>query len=160
MASSSDASLVDVPTDDNVVVIESSVSPKVGEFIGQCKWWADQLGYGFLTIQNGPEKGKDIFVHHSGIRPLNSNYKTLKKGEYVNFDIVEGNHGNQAVNVTGIGGGSLICDVNPYKRSPLGDNVPSQPAMPSTRPMNVPPTTTGRDVNPNRYHQRVTNTSN
>lgn len=133
------------------VVVESSIQPKVGDYIGQCKWWADKLGYGFLTIQSGAEKGKDIFVHHSGIRPLNSNYKTLKKGEYVNFDIVDGNHGQQAVNVTGIGGGSLICDVNPYIRAAVGS--PSQPQQDSPQAF-VKKDNTG--TNPNRYRQRIT----
>lgn len=108
-----------------VVVHETNAEPKVGDHIGQCKWWADKLGYGFLTIQNGQDKGKDIFVHHTGIKPLNSNYKTLKKGEYVNFDVVEGQHGLQAINVTGIGGGSLICDVNPYIRPTYAPHVQS-----------------------------------
>lgn len=85
----------------------------VGEYIGQCKWFNDKLGYGFITVQHGEEKGKDIFVHHSGIRPLNSNYKTLKKGEYINFSITNGDNGLQAINVTGICGGSLMCDVTP-----------------------------------------------
>lgn len=97
-----------------IVVNEVCNEPKVGDLIGQCKWWSDKLGYGFITVQNGEMKGKDIFVHHSGIRPLNSNYKTLKKGEYINFDVTDGDNGLQAVNVTGIGGGSLICDVNPH----------------------------------------------
>lgn len=90
---------------------------KVGDHVGQCKWFSDKLGYGFVTIQSGEHQGKDIFVHHTGIRPLNSNYKTLKKGEYVNLTIITGTHGLQAVNVTGIGGGSLMCDVLPAPRS-------------------------------------------
>lgn len=85
----------------------------VGEITGQCKWFNDKLGYGFVTVQSGEDKGKDIFVHHSGIKPLNSIYKTLKKGEYINFNIVAGEHGPQAVHVTGIGGGTLMCDVTP-----------------------------------------------
>lgn len=85
----------------------------VGEYTGQCKWFNDKLGYGFITIQDGNDKGKDIFVHHSGIKPLNSNYKTLKKGEYINFGITNGDNGLQAINVTGICGGSLMCDVTP-----------------------------------------------
>ena len=107
------------------VVQEVSNEPKVGELVGQCKWWSDKLGYGFITVQQGDMKGKDIFVHHTGIRPLNSNYRTLKKGEYINFDVIEGDNGLQAVNVTGIGGGSLICDVNPYVKP-----ITSQPPPP------------------------------
>ena len=105
-----------LPGNTPAVLQEASAEPKVGEYVGQCKWFNDNLGFGFITIQTGDSKGRDIFVHHSGIKPLNSNYKTLKKGEYINFDIVEGENGQQAVNVTGIGGGSLICDVSPYHK--------------------------------------------
>ena len=100
---------MDVP----VVVNEAVEENAVGDQVGQCKWFNDKLGYGFITVQAGKDKGKDIFVHHSGIKPLNSNYKTLKKGEYINFNVIDGDNGLQAVNVTGIGGGTLMCDVLP-----------------------------------------------
>jgi cold shock CspA family protein len=80
--------------------------------IGHTKWFNDKLGYGFITICDGPETGRDIFVHHSGIKPLNSNYKTLRKGEYVQFCIHSGSNGLQAVGVCGIKGGPLMCDAN------------------------------------------------
>lgn len=92
------------------VVKEEVVPTSVGAYIGQCKWFNDKLGYGFVTICNGPEKGKDIFVHHTGVRPLNSHYKTLRKGEYIQFDVMDGQNGQQAINVMGIGGGPLMCD--------------------------------------------------
>ena len=94
------------------VIQETQELPGVGVYIGQCKWFSDSLGYGFVTIQKGEDAGKDIFVHHSGIRPLNSNYKTLKKGEYIQFNIIDGNNGLQAVDITGIAGGTLMCDVS------------------------------------------------
>ena len=102
-----------LPLSPTALVVESAEDSHVGSVTGQCKWFNDKLGYGFVTVQTGESKGKDIFVHHSGIKPLNSNYKTLKKGEYINFDIVSGDHGPQAVHVTGIGGGTLMCDVIP-----------------------------------------------
>lgn len=89
----------------------------VGKYTGQVKWFNDKLGYGFITVCEGRDKGKDIFVHHTGIRPVNSNYKTLRKGEYVNFNLTNGHNGPQAVDVTGICGGSLMCDVLPMRRS-------------------------------------------
>lgn len=122
---------VEVP----VVVNEVSDEPKVGEYVGQCKWFNDKLGYGFLTIQLGEKKGKDIFVHHSGIMPLNSNYKTLKKGEYVNFNIINGDNGLQGVDVTGIGGGSLMCDVTPTVKYTTPMNTVTTPA---TSPVSKP----------------------
>lgn len=95
-------------------ISESSVP--VGEHTGQVKWFNDRLGYGFCTvIDNGRNKGRDIFVHHSGIRPLSSNYKTLRKGEYINFNIMNGHNGLQAIDVTGIRGGPLMCDVVPIR---------------------------------------------
>jgi cold shock protein len=99
---------VDVTT--SVVVDEEHDNHHVGKYMGQCKWFNDTYGYGFVTICDGPEKGKDIFVHHSGVKPLNSNYRTLRKGEYLNFDIDNGTKGLQAVNVRGINGGPLMCD--------------------------------------------------
>jgi cold shock CspA family protein len=93
------------------VIVEEELSIiVVGKYVGQCKWFNDMLGYGFVTICEGNDKGKDIFVHHSGIQPLNSNYKTLRKGEYLNFNIIKGMNGLQAVDVTGINGGPLMCD--------------------------------------------------
>ena len=49
----------------------------VGEYTGQVKWWNDKLGFGFATICEGRERGRDIFVHHTGIRPVSSNYCLL-----------------------------------------------------------------------------------
>lgn len=100
----------------NQVISEVGDDVPVGNYTGQTKWFNDKLGYGFITIVFGDEIGKDIFVHHSGIKPLNSNYKTLKKGEYINFSIINGDNGLQAINVTGICGGSLMCDVLPSKQ--------------------------------------------
>jgi cold shock protein len=87
------------------------VDEPYGSYHGQCKWFNDKLGYGFITIRSDEYKGRDIFVHHSGIQPLNSDYKTLKKGEYISFNIKQGTNGLQAVSVTGIFGGTLMCDV-------------------------------------------------
>jgi cold shock protein len=106
------------------VIEEKMDVPTVGKYVGQCKWFSDKLGYGFVTIQESEDKGKDIFVHHSGIKPRNSNYKTLKKGEYINFNIIDGDNGPQAVDITGIGGGSLMCDVLPSTRSSIPVGVP------------------------------------
>lgn len=89
---------------------------KIGEQVGICKWFNNVYGYGFITIWQGDDKGKDIFVHHSGIKPLNSQYKTLKKGEYMSFDVIDGDKGLQAVNVRGINGGPLLCDQVVVKR--------------------------------------------
>lgn len=98
-----------------------------GKYTGQCKWFNDKLGYGFVTICEGDEKGKDIFVHHSGVKPLNSNYKTLRKGEYIQFNIIDGMNGLQAVDVRGIGGGPLMCDFVTTRKPPLVASPPPPP---------------------------------
>merc|ERR1711907_701363 len=77
---------------------------------GTVKWFRNSLGYGFLTFLDGENKGQDVFVHHSGIKPNKSQYKTLQQGEYVNFSVIKGNNGPQAIDVQGICGGPLMCD--------------------------------------------------
>ena len=115
---------------DLVILDEIVERDVVGQYTGQVKWFNDRLGYGFCTICAGTQKGTDIFVHHSGIRPMNSNYKTLRKGEYVNFNLVNGHNGPQAIDVTGICGGSLMCDVMPVRRP----HVPPPAAPPPNPP--------------------------
>lgn len=116
-------------------VMEVKETSDIGKYTGQCKWFNDKLGYGFVTICDGDEKGKDIFVHHSGIKPLNSNYKTLRKGEYIQFNVVDGMNGLQAVDVRGIGGGPLMCDFV-SSRKVVGSpalTFPSPPPPPAPR---------------------------
>jgi CspA family cold shock protein len=108
----------DITEVDEVVLDEVKEQESYGKYTGHTKWFNDKLGYGFITICDGDDKGKDIFVHHSGIKPLNSNYKTLRKGEYIQFNIINGMNGLQAVDVTGIKGGPLMCDYVTSKRVP------------------------------------------
>ena len=61
---------------------------------GTVKWFSNQKGYGFIT----PESGDDVFVHHAEIQ--GEGYKTLEEGQEVEFDIVEGEKGPKASNVT------------------------------------------------------------
>ena len=90
---------------------ESVSTPSVGSENGQVKWFNNRLGYGFITvITAGDNNAKDIFVHQSNIHPSQSQYRTLTVGEYVSLDI-SGDDKHQALNVTGINGGSLSCDV-------------------------------------------------
>lgn len=89
---------------------EPLVTGEYGPFVGNCKWFNNKIGYGFITVMNGEHKGKDIFVHHSGVQPKNSNFKTLTKGEYIALNIIQGQNGLQAVDVTGVLGGPLMCD--------------------------------------------------
>ena len=89
---------------------EPLVTGEFGSFTGNCKWFNNKIGYGFITVMDGEHKGKDIFVHHTGVCPKNSNFKTLTKGEYVSLNVTNGKNGLQAVDVTGVLGGPLMCD--------------------------------------------------
>ena len=82
------------------------------KYTGQVKWFNNKIGYGFITVLDD-NLNKDVFVHHMNICPLESNYRTLKMGEYVEFILdtnCEGTNSEQAVNVTGIKGKELQCD--------------------------------------------------
>ena len=88
-----------------------SVNRVVGSENGQVKWFNNRLGYGFITIISpGGNNGKDIFVHQSNICPSQSQYRTLTVGEYVSLNISD-DEKHQALDVTGINGGSLSCDI-------------------------------------------------
>ena len=61
---------------------------------GTVKWFNAEKGYGFIA----GEDGKDVFVHHSQINA--SGFKKLEEGQEVTFDVVQGQKGPQAENVT------------------------------------------------------------
>jgi CspA family cold shock protein len=62
---------------------------------GTVKWFNPEKGFGFITRENGE---KDVFVHHSAIQ--GGGFKTLNDGERVEFDVVQGQKGPAAENVT------------------------------------------------------------
>jgi CspA family cold shock protein len=62
---------------------------------GLVKWFNDDKGFGFITPEGG---AKDCFVHHSAIQ--GNGFKTLREGERVEFDVVQGQKGPAAENVT------------------------------------------------------------
>jgi len=64
-----------------------------GSMRGKVKWFNPEKGYGFINTENG----EDIFVHFTAIDM--EGYKTLAEGQLVEFDIIKGDKGNQAVNV-------------------------------------------------------------
>jgi CspA family cold shock protein len=60
---------------------------------GLVRWFSPHKGYGFIQL---PE-GEDVFVHYSEIR--GDGFKTLNKGEEVEFTVKEASKGLQAVDV-------------------------------------------------------------
>ena len=61
---------------------------------GTVKWFNNQKGYGFISDENGD----DIFVHFSALNM--SGFKVLEEGDKVEFEVIEGEKGPQAANVT------------------------------------------------------------
>jgi len=64
---------------------------------GTVKWFNDAKGYGFIAREGGP----DVFVHFSAIQT--NGFKSLAEGEQVEFEIVQGDKGPQASDVTKVG---------------------------------------------------------
>lgn len=63
---------------------------------GTVKWFNDEKGFGFIA----QEKGPDVFVH---FRAINGNgRRTLLEGQSVTFEVVQGQKGPQAENVTAV----------------------------------------------------------
>ena len=77
-----------------MLVIHKSIMEVVPMNKGTVKWFNNQKGYGFIS----DEAGNDIFVHYSGLNM--EGYKSLEEGQEVEFEIVQGEKGPQAVNVT------------------------------------------------------------
>lgn len=61
---------------------------------GTVKWFNNQKGFGFIV---NPSDQSDVFVHYSVIQ--GEGYKTLKEGEEVDFELVDGPKGLQASSV-------------------------------------------------------------
>jgi cold shock protein len=61
---------------------------------GKVKWFNNAKGYGFVLADG---KDEDLFAHYSAIQM--DGYKTLKAGQPVSFDIIQGPKGLHAVNI-------------------------------------------------------------
>ena len=64
---------------------------------GTVKWFNGQRGFGFITRDDGE---KDVFCHFSAIQ--GSGFKSLSEGQRVEFEVVQGDKGPAAENVTKI----------------------------------------------------------
>jgi CspA family cold shock protein len=63
---------------------------------GTVKWFDAEKGFGFLAAEDGDE----VFVHVSALEP---GVTTLRPGSRVEFGVVDGRRGKQALSVTLLG---------------------------------------------------------
>lgn len=61
---------------------------------GTVKWFNAKKGYGFINDENGT----DIFVHFSALNM--DGFKVLEEGDKVEYEVIDGEKGPQAANVT------------------------------------------------------------
>jgi|TARA_Y100000389_G_C17227328_1_gene396359 cold shock CspA family protein len=104
---------------------------------GRVKWFNNKTGYGFITIVSSLNNhstdlsvSTDVFSHHSSIQVNDEQYRYLVQGEYVQFSVntlENSEHKYQAQNITGIAGGSLLCETR-------NENRTIKPQQPITRP--------------------------
>ena len=82
--------------------------------MGSVKWFNNKAGYGFVTVKGGDHDGKDVFAHYSAIKVVDDQFRYLVQGEYIEFDLTKdesGKHDFVVSNISGIKGGSLMCEV-------------------------------------------------
>ena len=81
---------------------------------GSVKWFNNKAGYGFVTVKGGDHDGNDVFAHYSAIKVVDDQFRYLVQGEYIEFDLTKdesGKHDFVVSNISGIKGGSLMCEV-------------------------------------------------
>ena len=122
----------------------------VPRLTGRVKWFNNKTGFGFITAltdSEGVKEGSDVFVHHSAVKVSQEQYRYLVQGEYVEFVLSKLNanasdaaadasasasasassaskHEFQAVDVSGVKGGKLICETRWESRASAGFSAP------------------------------------
>ena len=88
-------------------------------FQGVVKWFNHQRGFGFISNIDHNSTHTDVFVHHSKLDTQKPTYKTLYKGEYIEYAVETDENGKEcASGVTGIRGLVLMCESNQENRGP------------------------------------------
>jgi CspA family cold shock protein len=87
------------------------------------KWFDAKKGYGFI---NHPDEGEDVFVHYSQI-VSDDDFKTLRTGQRVKFEMDNGPKGLHALDVTPVG------EESASRPSPEAPDAPSPGGSPSGR---------------------------
>ena len=64
---------------------------------GTVKWFNAEKGFGFIAPDDG---SADVFVHYSEIQ--GKGFRSLEEDQKVEFEVGEGQKGQQAQNVTGL----------------------------------------------------------
>jgi cold shock CspA family protein len=117
----------------------SAVVTSGDRFMGRVKWFNNKAGYGFITVTSGPKTDSDIFVHHKAVNVSVEQYRYLVQGEYIEFSLEQlkdSAHEFQAVNVSGINGGKLMCETRrEFRQSRV--SYKSDPKEESSEPLKL-----------------------
>lgn len=127
---------------------------------GQVKWFNIKAGYGFITLCDGEHSGKDIFVHYSSLNVINSQYKYLVQGEYVEFNLVKldgEKYEYHAVEVKGIKGGPIMCETRLQALETRPEIEPRQKSYPNRRPREQREPRESREPRDQRVVKRTSN---
>ena len=106
---------------------DANVTPVSGASrqLGIVKWFNNKAGFGFVTTLG--DESKDVFVHHSGVSVNREQYKYLVQGEYVEFNLSKSDNNDhewQAIDVTGIQNGPLMCETRFLNKQERTDRAP------------------------------------
>lgn len=84
---------------------------------GRVKWFSNVKKYGFISADDG----RDIFVHFTAI--LGEGFKTLKEGQSVEFEVVDGPKGARAANVKKVSEPPAPSNANAPKPNDVRNSV-------------------------------------
>lgn len=104
-----------------------SVDSSAARHVGCVKWFDNRKGFGFI---NNLSNNNEVFVHHTGLSSKENCFRTLFPGEYVEYHLYHDEQSNRdyAVNVTGVQGGSLLCENTGTRISVRRQNEHSKPS--------------------------------